>query len=35
MHPDNLKALWICYKPRMVFAFHVDIEGYNDLTDIR
>ena len=31
-HPDNLKTLWICYKPRMVFPFHVDIKGYNDLT---
>ena len=31
MHPENLKALWICYKPRMVFAGSTTNQGHNTL----
>ena len=32
MHPDDLKAIWICHECRMVFVFHSDIEDHEHLT---
>jgi hypothetical protein len=32
MHPDDPKAIWICYERRMIFVFHSDIDDHNDLT---
>jgi hypothetical protein len=32
MHPDDLKAVWICYECRTVFIFHSDIDDHKDLT---
>jgi hypothetical protein len=32
MHPDDLKAIWICHECKMVFAFHSDIEDHERLT---
>jgi hypothetical protein len=32
MHPDDLKAIWICQECRMIFIFHSDIEDHKDLT---
>jgi len=32
MHPDDLKAIWICHECRMVFIFHSDINDHEDLT---
>jgi hypothetical protein len=31
MHPDDLKAIWICHECRTVFVFHTDIEDHKDL----
>jgi hypothetical protein len=30
MHPDDLKAIWICHECRMVFVFHSDIEDHKN-----
>jgi hypothetical protein len=30
MHPDDLKAIWICHECRMVFVFHSDIDDHKD-----
>jgi hypothetical protein len=35
MHPDDLKAIWICHECRMVFVFHSDIEDHKDLSGHR
>jgi hypothetical protein len=32
MHPDDLKAIWICHECRTVFVFHSDIDDHKDLT---
>jgi hypothetical protein len=32
MHPDDLKAIWICDECKMKFVFHSDIEDHNDST---
>jgi hypothetical protein len=32
MHPDDLKAIWICHECRTVFIFHSDVEDHTDLT---
>jgi hypothetical protein len=32
MHPDDLKAIWICHECRTVFVFHSDIEDHKDLS---
>jgi hypothetical protein len=32
MHPDDLKAIWICHECRMVFVFHSDVEDHKDLS---
>jgi hypothetical protein len=32
MHPDDLKAIWICHECRMVFVFHSDVEDHTDLS---
>lgn len=32
MHPDDLKAIWICRECRMKFLFHSDIDDHKDLT---
>jgi hypothetical protein len=32
MHQDDLKAIWICYECKMIFAFHSDINDHKDLT---
>jgi hypothetical protein len=32
MHPDDLKAIWICHECKMVFVFHSDITDHKDLT---
>ena len=32
MHPDDLKAIWICNECRMKFLFHSDIEDHKDST---
>jgi hypothetical protein len=32
MHPDDLKAIWICHECRTVFVFHSDIDDHTDLT---
>jgi hypothetical protein len=32
MHPDDLKAIWICYECKTVFIFHSDIEDHKDLS---
>jgi hypothetical protein len=32
MHPDDLKAIWICHECRKVFVFHSDIEDHERLT---
>ena len=32
MHPDDLKAIWICHECRMVFVFHSDIDDHKNLT---
>ena len=32
MHPDDLKAIWICHECKMKFIFHSDIEDHNNST---
>jgi hypothetical protein len=32
MHPDDLKAIWVCYECKMIFVFHSDIDDHKDLT---
>ncbi len=32
MHPDDLKAIWICHDCKMKFVFHSDIEDHKDST---
>jgi hypothetical protein len=32
MHPDDLKAIWICHECRTVFIFHSDVEDHKDLS---
>jgi hypothetical protein len=32
MHPDDLKAIWICQECKMIFVFHSDIDDHKDLT---
>ena len=32
MHPDDLKAIWICRECRRVFVFHSDVDDHKDLT---
>ena len=33
MHPDDLKAIWICHECRKVFVFHSDVEDHKDLSE--
>jgi hypothetical protein len=35
MHPDDLKAIWICHECRSKFIFHSDIEDHNNSTGHR
>jgi hypothetical protein len=30
MHPDDLKAIWICHECRMKFVFHSDVDDHKD-----
>lgn len=32
MHPDDLKAIWICRECKMKFLFHSDMDDHKDLT---
>jgi hypothetical protein len=32
MHPDDLKAIWICRECRMVFVFHSDVDDHESLS---
>jgi hypothetical protein len=32
MHPDDLKAIWICHECKMIFIFNNDVEDHKDLT---
>jgi hypothetical protein len=32
MHPDDLKAIWICRECRMVFVFHSDVDDHKGLS---
>jgi hypothetical protein len=32
MHPDDLKAIWICHECRMKFLFHSDVEDHRSLS---
>jgi ribosomal protein L37AE/L43A len=32
MHPDDLKAIWICHECKMKFAFHSDTADHQSLT---
>jgi hypothetical protein len=32
MHPDDLKAIWICHECKMKYIFHSDIVDHKDLT---
>jgi hypothetical protein len=32
MHPDDLKAIWICHECRTIFVFHSDIDDHKNLT---
>jgi hypothetical protein len=32
MHPDDLRAIWICHECKMKFIFHSDIEDHKDST---
>ena len=32
MHPDDLKAIWICHECKMKYVFHSDIEDHKDST---
>jgi hypothetical protein len=31
MHPDDLKAIWICHECHKVFVFHSDVDDHKDL----
>jgi hypothetical protein len=32
MHPDDLKAIWICHECRTVFIFHSDVDDHKQLS---
>jgi hypothetical protein len=32
MHPDDLKAIWVCHECRAKFVFHSDVDDHKDLT---
>jgi hypothetical protein len=32
MHPDDLKAIWICQECKMKYIFHSDIEDHKSST---
>ena len=32
MHPDDLKAIWICHECKMKFVFHSDTADHKSLT---
>jgi len=32
MHPDDLKAMWICHECEMKFIFHSDVDDHKDRT---
>ena len=32
MHPDDLKAIWICGECRIKFLFHSDVDDHKNLT---
>ena len=32
MHPDDLKAIWICHECKQKFVFHSDTEDHNNST---
>jgi hypothetical protein len=32
MHPDDLKAIWICHECQMKFVFHSDSGEHKDST---
>ncbi len=32
MHPDDLKAIWICHECKMKFVFHSDNEDHKSST---
>ena len=32
MHPDDLKAIWICHECKMKFVFHSDTADHKDST---
>jgi hypothetical protein len=33
MHPDDLKAIWICHECKMKFVFHSDTADHKNLTE--
>jgi hypothetical protein len=32
MHPDDLKAIWICKECHKIFVFHSDVDDHKDLS---
>jgi hypothetical protein len=32
MHPDDLKAIWICRECKTVFVFHSDVDDHKGLS---
>jgi hypothetical protein len=32
MHPDDLKAVWICHECHKVFVFHSDVDDHKGLS---
>jgi hypothetical protein len=32
MHPDDLKAVWICHECHKVFVFHSDVDDHKNLS---
>jgi hypothetical protein len=30
MHPDDLKAIWICHECYTIFVFHSDVDDHKD-----
>jgi hypothetical protein len=32
MHPDDLKAVWICHECHKIFVFHSDIDDHKSLS---
>jgi hypothetical protein len=32
MHPDDLKAIWICQECHKVFVFYSDVDDHKDLS---